>query len=99
MDERRFEASRFLKGRGAVSCAIMERITDNQFHNLGVPEVGPMKEDLVGSMSAVRKKTRVRSRHRPFGRYYENCSVHARLRLHWRKSSEFLDQKAGTTLI
>lgn len=35
------------KGKGrCILCHNDSNLTDNQFHNLGVPQVGPMKEDL-----------------------------------------------------
>ncbi|MBI5776806.1 MAG: cytochrome-c peroxidase [Nitrospirae bacterium] len=47
MTESAIQGMAVFKGKGrCVLCHNGPNFTDNQFHNLGVPQVGPMKEDL-----------------------------------------------------
>jgi cytochrome c peroxidase len=47
MDEAAVRGMALFKGKArCVLCHSGPNFTDNQFHNLGVPQVGPMKEDL-----------------------------------------------------
>ena len=47
MDEAAVRGMALFKGKArCVLCHNGPNFTDNQFHNLGVPQVGPMKEDL-----------------------------------------------------
>ena len=47
MDEAAVRALALFKGKArCILCHNGPNFTDNQFHNLGVPQVGPMKEDL-----------------------------------------------------
>lgn len=47
MDEAAVRGLSVFKGKGrCILCHNGANFTDNQFHNLGVPQVGPMKEDL-----------------------------------------------------
>jgi cytochrome c peroxidase len=47
MDESAIRGMTLFKGKGrCILCHNGPNFTDNQFHNLGVPQVGPRKEDL-----------------------------------------------------
>jgi cytochrome c peroxidase len=47
MDEPAVRGMALFKGKArCILCHNGPNFTDNQFHNLGVPQVGPMKEDL-----------------------------------------------------
>ncbi len=47
MDEAAVRGMALFKGKArCIACHNGPNFTDNQFHNLGVPQVGPMKEDL-----------------------------------------------------
>jgi len=47
MDEAAVRGLALFKGKArCILCHNGPNFTDNQFHNLGVPQVGPMKEDL-----------------------------------------------------
>jgi cytochrome c peroxidase len=47
MDEQAVRGMAIFKGKGrCMLCHNGPNFTDNKFHNLGVPQVGPMKEDL-----------------------------------------------------
>jgi cytochrome c peroxidase len=47
MDEGAVRGMALFKGKArCILCHSGPNFTDNQFHNLGVPQVGPMKEDL-----------------------------------------------------
>jgi cytochrome c peroxidase len=47
MDEAAVRGMALFKGKArCVLCHNGPNFTDNQFHNLGVPQAGPMKEDL-----------------------------------------------------
>ena len=47
MDERAVRGMGLFKGKArCILCHNGPNFTDNQFHNLGVPQVGPLKEDL-----------------------------------------------------
>jgi cytochrome c peroxidase len=47
MDEAAVRGMTLFKGKArCILCHNGPNFTDNQFHNLGVPQVGPMKEDL-----------------------------------------------------
>ncbi len=47
MDEAAARGHALFKGKArCILCHNGPNLTDNQFHNLGVPQVGPMKEDL-----------------------------------------------------
>ena len=47
MDEAAVRGMRLFKGKArCILCHNGPNFTDNQFHNLGVPQVGPQKEDL-----------------------------------------------------
>lgn len=47
MDETALRGMALFKGKArCILCHNGPNFTDNQFHNLGVPQVGPMKEDL-----------------------------------------------------
>jgi cytochrome c peroxidase len=47
MDEAAIRGMALFKGKArCILCHNGPNFTDNQFHNLGVPQVGPMKEDL-----------------------------------------------------
>jgi len=47
MDETAVRGMALFKGKArCILCHSGPNFTDNQFHNLGVPQVGPMKEDL-----------------------------------------------------
>ncbi len=47
MDETAIRGMRLFKGKArCILCHNGPNFTDNQFHNLGVPQVGPLKEDL-----------------------------------------------------
>ena len=47
MDEAAIRGLELFKGKArCILCHNGPNFTDNQFHNLGVPQVGPMKEDL-----------------------------------------------------
>ncbi len=47
MDEAAMRGMSLFKGKArCILCHNGPNFTDNQFHNLGVPQVGPMKEDL-----------------------------------------------------
>lgn len=47
MDERAVRGMALFKGKArCILCHNGPNFTDNQFHNLGVPQVGPLKEDL-----------------------------------------------------
>ncbi len=47
MDPSAIKGMAVFKGKGrCILCHNGPNFTDNQFHNLGVPQVGPMKEDL-----------------------------------------------------
>ncbi|HEY5626952.1 MAG TPA: cytochrome c peroxidase, partial [Nitrospira sp.] len=47
MDEAPVRGMALFKGKArCILCHSGPNLTDNQFHNLGVPQVGPMKEDL-----------------------------------------------------
>ena len=53
------------KGR-CLLCHNGPNFTDHQFHNLGVPQVGPLKEDLGRLWFQGKSGTRERSRHRRY---------------------------------
>jgi cytochrome c peroxidase len=47
MDEAAKRGLGIFKGKGrCIACHNGSNFTDNQFHNTGVPQVGPMEEDL-----------------------------------------------------
>ena len=47
MDEAAVRGLALFKGKArCILCHNGSNLTDNQFHNIGVPQVGPMKEDL-----------------------------------------------------
>lgn len=89
MDEAAVRGLSLFKGKArCILCHNGANFTDNQFHNLGVPQVGPMKEIWDVTLSAGRRMTNGRSKPPLFAelpKLLPTCTtVPSRL---WRKSS------------
>ncbi|MBA2251542.1 MAG: hypothetical protein H0W13_02370, partial [Nitrospirales bacterium] len=68
MDESAIRGMQLFKGKArCMLCHNGHNFTDNQFHNIGVPQEGLLKEDLGRYNVTRRDRDKARSRPRPYG--------------------------------